>query len=139
MRSRRRRSSLRRRRRSSPRRYRGPVVVRVVGDGNCLFRSLAYPSMHHAMVRSALVEHVSQHWCDDYESFVDHANRDQYVSQMKQNGTWGDEIMLAAFAKVYGRTVIVYAADATTEISRYGNGRRVTRVVFSGGHYDALW
>lgn len=114
-------------------------MVRVAGDGNCLFRSLAYPSLHHATVRKVLVDHVSQHWRDDYESYVDDVDRDHYVSQMQRNGTWGDEIMLAAFAKVYGRTVIVYAADAKTEISRYGNGRRVTRVVFSGGHYDALW
>ena len=83
------------------------------------------------------MEHVSQHWCT-YEPYVENEDRDLYVSRMQRDGTWGDELMLAAFATVYDRTVIVYAADGTTEVSRYGRGRRVTRVVFSGGHYDAL-
>ena len=103
-----------------------------------MFRSLAYPHLHHVTVRKALVDHVSAHWRDRYEPYVDRMDRDHYVSRMRRDGTWGDELMLAAFATVYDRTVIVYAADAKTELSRYGNGSCVTRVVFSGSHYDAL-
>ena len=95
--------------------------------------------MHHATVRRTLVDHVSRNWCDRFESFVDTEDRDKYVTHMTRNGTWGDELMLAAFAEVYGRTVIVYHPDARTEISRYGSGARVTRVAVSGNHYDAIW
>ena len=141
MRSRRRSCRRSRRRRTSRRKYRGEsrVIVRVAGDGNCLFRALAYPSTQHAKLRQRLVDHVSRNWDGYYESFMEEDDRGDYITRMRRNGTWGDELMLSAFAEVYECTVIVYKPDAQTVISQYGDcGERVRRVSFSGAHYDAI-
>lgn len=94
--------------------------------------------MQHAALRQRLVDHVSRNWHGHYESFVEQHERGDYISHMRHNGTWGDELVIAAFADMYGCTVIVYAPDAKTEISRYGTGKRIRRVTFSGVHYDAI-
>lgn len=95
--------------------------------------------MHHVDVRRRLVDHVDTHWNSTYGAFVDE-ERTHYVERMRCNGTWGDEPMIAAFAAVYDRTVIVYEPNAATEIARYGSGgRKVVRVTFDGAHYDALY
>ena len=135
----RRRGSRRQSRRCHSPCFRGPRIVRVAGDGNCLFRALAHAvHLDHATVRSALTEHVAAHWSSRYEQFVPECDRASYLCRMRRHGTWGDELMLAAFAAVFCRTVVVHRSDSFAEVARYGDARAVTRVLFDGSHYDVL-
>ena len=64
-----------------------------------------------------------------------------YRREMRRNGTWGDELVLSAFADVYRRPVIVHDRSRLTVIRTYGDrfeDASPVRVAYSGCHYDAI-
>ena len=141
------------------------TLVRVPGDGSCLFRSLAQG--HHALehggalldkagllsagfslrraVCAALVARRSQ-----VEPFLE-CPFPAYIETMSLEGTWGGEPELAVSPFALGRAVCVYAATARgplggvaalRKVSSYGAdafpGVPPVCVLFSGAHYDLL-
>ena len=107
------------------------------GDGNCLFRALAYPCDDHAEVRARAVEHMARHWEKDYGNFVDERVRDRYLGAMTCDGTWGGELELRAHAEVTGESVVVLDPMLRV-IARYGPEPSTRAVVFNGQHYDVF-
>lgn len=77
-------------------------------DGNCMFHALAYPSETHAAVRSAVVDHMSEHWRDDFHPFLETKEAKGYLRAMSLNGTWGDQLALRAFSECFQMEVRVY-------------------------------
>lgn len=92
--------------------------------------------MCHIEVRRALVQHVKREW-HKYRMFLTDEDRDGYIPSMHRPGTWGDEIMLAAFATRYRRRVRVRHGDRTHDYGRASDPCR--EVLFSGNHYDAVY
>ena len=119
-------------------------VVRMRGDGNCLFRALSQcDGENHQAVREKVVRHLRTHWDSVYQSFVsDEEKRDDYLTTLSRPGVWGDELCLAAYSAVYRCPVRVYAATAPHALlAHYGATRRggaVRRVLYNGCHYDSL-
>lgn len=113
--------------------------VRVVGDGNCLFRALAHPTGHHAALRRELVGHMRREWAR-YAHFVAEEERDDYLADMARAGTWGDELVLLAFSECRGVRVRVHDAHPPHKvISEYGVQHPIThRLLYDGEHYDTL-
>lgn len=72
-------------------------------DGNCQFRAVSQElfstQSHHALVRANVVAHLHAH-ADDYRFFVE-GDWDQYIADMEQLRTWGDEITLQAVADTF--------------------------------------
>ena len=111
----------------------------MVGDGNCLFRALAWPEPErHAQVRAAVVAHLRAHWQSTYGGFCTEP-RDAYCARMACAGVWGGEPELRAFADLARAAVHVHGVDGRL-LARYGadDASRVHRVRFTGSHYDAL-
>ena len=120
----------------------------VRGDGNCMFRALAYPHEdHHNVVRACVVCHMRERWQEDYAPFVDAAERDTYLDAMARDGTWGDELVLRAFARLTNTPVRVHAAAPPHALlSSYGEDGDPLRVrtapprtlSYDGAHYNVL-
>lgn len=113
----------------------------MAGDGNCLFRSLAFPDLDHADVRERTVSHIEEEWENHFRHFMTDEEQTDYLRDMRRNGTWGDELVLSAFASVYRRPVIVHDWNGLAVLRTYGNRfESVTpvRVAYSGCHYDAI-
>ncbi|TNY20217.1 hypothetical protein DMC30DRAFT_266879 [Rhodotorula diobovata] len=90
-------------------------AANILGDGNCLFRALSdqlygSPSMHHA-IRQEICDYLASH-PDKYRLFVDEdsvkGGFEGHVREMRQNGTYGTNLELAAFVARYRRPVKVY-------------------------------
>jgi OTU domain-containing protein 3 len=95
----------------------------MVGDGNCLFRSLSdqlfgdYGHMYHSVVREAICNYMEgqkelfQQFLvldEGNDSSADAASYEHYVQQMRQDGEWGGNIELIAASKLFHRNILVY-------------------------------
>lgn len=113
----------------------------MVGDGNCLFRSLAHTlNISHEEVRRRTVAHIEDEWDAHFRHFMTEEEQASYRRDIRRNGVWGDELSISAFAMVYRRSVVVYDRTSLSVIQRYEGDDSLppVRVVFSGCHYDAL-
>lgn len=108
-----------------------------MGDGNCLFRSLAHPSHDHADVRRRILRHIRRNW-DKYSMFMEDSEQATYLENMARNGTWGDELIISAYSDAYGVDVHVHDTRHNT-VLRYGREYPTFKHVrYDGGHYDVL-
>ncbi|CCW71954.1 unnamed protein product [Phytomonas sp. Hart1] len=86
-------------------------------DGNCLFASLAHQlfgkaHLHH-IIRSCIVAYMRENE-SDYKVFFNGENEwQQYVSDMRKSGFWGDEICINAAARCFCVDIHVITSDAT--------------------------
>lgn len=84
-------------------------------DGNCLFSALAnqlfgQPRLHY-LVRSLATAYMSYH-AEDYSILFDgEAEWRAYLSAMKEQGTWGDELCLNAAARCFHVNIHVITSD----------------------------
>ncbi|AYU82939.1 Hook complex subunit [Leishmania donovani] len=84
-------------------------------DGNCLFRALAnqlfgQPRLHY-LVRSLATAYMSEH-SEDYAILFDGpAEWKKYLTAMKEQGTWGDELCLNAAARCFRVNIHVITSD----------------------------
>jgi OTU domain-containing protein 6 len=142
------------------------AVLRVSGDGACLFRSLAQGAhlaaaapgaparplsapeedAAAAALRAAVCDELERRR-DELAPFID-GDFDAYVARMRQPRAWGGEPELAAAAHVLRRPVSVFSqprgrGGALELVSRYSGDKYASpdaAVLFygGGGHYDAL-
>ncbi|KAJ2162017.1 2-oxoglutarate dehydrogenase E1 component [Coemansia sp. RSA 552] len=89
----------------------------IVGDGNCLFRSLADQvdgtSDTHLRHRDSVCDYLLRHR-GDFEPFMDeHSPFDRYVGNMRQPGVYGGNLELVAFARNYRVDIKVYQTGGT--------------------------
>lgn len=101
-------------------------VLRVSGDGNCLFRSLA--QSYTAMTSGSLLNEgaetemavtLRQQICDELlsqrdsvEPFLADCDFETYILMMRRDGCWGGEPELSVAPTVLRRSVEVYVVDA---------------------------
>jgi len=73
--------------------------VDMVGDGNCQFRALAQElygtQEHHALIRETIVDHMHKH-NSDFSFLFEDGEWENYMCNIAQPCTWGDELTLRA-------------------------------------------
>ena len=87
--------------------------VIITGDGNCLFRCFSYfmhqsDEQYHLLIREMIVNYVENNTCR-FISF--NLNFEEYLSNMRQNGTYGDNIEIQAFSELFGINVHVHVLN----------------------------
>ena len=87
-------------------------LVRIRGDGNCLFRALSlivYGSeMCHAKVRELLVNFVRTN-ADNFRVYVTTGTTlEDHLLHMQYSRTWATQVELYAAASLFGREIFVY-------------------------------
>jgi hypothetical protein len=97
-------------------------VLRVRGDGNCLFRSLAQSytaltcgTLLNQVAETDMARALRQQICDalviqrdSVEPFLVDCDFDTYVSMMRRDGCWGGEPELSVAPIVLQRSIEVY-------------------------------
>lgn len=122
---------------------RGLVLVKVAGDGNCLFRSVSHQiygdDSHHEMVRKRCLDYMEAERAY-FEPFTQ--DWDTYIAAKRKDGEWGDEPEVQALCELYDRPAQVWSYD--------GVGAKVLRSYhdkdappmrlsyYGGGHYDSI-
>ena len=88
----------------------------MAGDGSSLFRSVAHqvygdPSLH-SLVREKCADYMEANE-DQFSSFiiggVPHFK--EYISNVRQDGWWGDDPEVQALSEIYNRPVIIWSPD----------------------------
>ena len=87
--------------------------VIITGDGNCLFRCFSYfmhqsDEQYHLLIREMIVNYVENNTC---RFFSFNLNFEEYLSNMRQNGTYGDNIEIQAFSELFGINVHVHVLN----------------------------
>eukprot|EP01103_Thecamoeba_quadrilineata_P006287 TRINITY_DN16008_c0_g1_i1.p1 TRINITY_DN16008_c0_g1~~TRINITY_DN16008_c0_g1_i1.p1 ORF type:complete len:365 (-),score=98.36 TRINITY_DN16008_c0_g1_i1:3-1097(-) len=123
----------------------GLSIHDVPGDGNCLFRSfgdqLFQDQTKHSEVRQKIVQHMAQN-PDDFQPFVeDDEPYEEYLSDVKKDGTWGGHLEIQAACRVFNVNVIIHQLDTPAwEIINFENPR--TKVIHlsyhDGQHYASV-
>ena len=121
----------------------GREPVNIVGDGNCLFRSVSHQlyrtESRHAQIRALAIQHLIN--CPEH--FIE-SNTEQswshYLQNMSRLGSWADHIIIQAFANANNlRIHITESAQNFTETtvvtSIYAQGN--VRDIYIG-HLDEL-
>lgn len=134
-------------------------VVRMPGDGACLFHSIAYGLGHLGFnedgysCRRCVADFI--HSNPDFEitgtplrSWVDwdsRCNVNSYAQRLSGGGLWGGAIEMAASTQIYGVDVAVYEQDYLGGFRRISDfitekkPRGAILILYSGrSHYDAL-
>ncbi|KAL1542417.1 OVARIAN TUMOR DOMAIN-containing deubiquitinating enzyme 9-like [Salvia divinorum] len=92
------------------------VELKILGDGNCQFRSLSdqiyRTSDHHKFVREQVVNQLKLR-PDLYKNYVPMAYGD-YIKKMSKNGEWGDHLTLQAAADWFGIKLFVVTSYRDT-------------------------
>jgi hypothetical protein len=135
----------------------------MVGDGNCLFRSLSdqlfgdYGHMYHSVVREAVCDYMDgqkeyfQQFLvldddNNKNSSVDATSYEHYVQQMRQDGEWGGNMELIAASKLFQRNILVlqsngaFLIDAPPDTATTTTTREDLIVSYhDNGHYNSVW
>jgi hypothetical protein len=107
-------------------------IIHLNSDGNCLFRAISDQLYHdygakHYETRADIVDYLQAHQTH-FESFVvtDDDDTDEnegarsypdYISRMKQDGTWGGNLELVAAAMLYKYVVSLFACPCDCAMS----------------------
>ena len=127
------------------------IKVKIIGDGNCLFRCFSYFLYNnqnlHYKVRLNVVKYITNNW-NTYQNFIlgnqyykNIINGNDYELLMSQNGIYGNEIEIKAFAEMYNIQVSVHSNNAN-DIYSFGNNSSSQKLMllfdgnFDSGHYD---
>ena len=87
-------------------------LIRIRGDGNCLFRALSsvvYGSeMYHLKIRELLVNFVRSN-ADKFRVYVTRGTTlEDHLLHMQYSRTWATQVELYAAASLFGRELYVY-------------------------------
>ena len=130
----------------------GLSIVRMEGDGNCLFRSVSHQvygeDRFHALVRAKCVDYMEND-ASFFSQFVEGGRESfaRYLAAKRLNSCWGDDPEIQAMSEIYQRPIEIWAYDAALGAKRLrtfheitdGKGRAAIRLSFyGGGHYDSI-
>ncbi|CAJ2002075.1 OTU domain-containing protein [Cotesia congregata filamentous virus 1] len=118
-------------------------IVPITGDGNCLFRALAYlilgnQNRYNEIKREVLKEiKKNSHF---YMAFMTTEDNKTYFENFKQEGFWGGEIEIAASAAIYRNYTIYIHVDRIDDAKPkiYGSGPQKIKLLFKNAHYSAI-
>jgi len=124
------------------------VIERMIGDGNCLFRSISrqiYGDQDwHEVVRSRVVDYLASEQTH-FSTFIP-GDFSLHVQQMRKLGSFGSHTEIQAVAELFNRTIETYAPSSGGTFRRlnilqgnYKNSEPPIRLLYrNNNHYDAL-
>jgi len=123
----------------------GFVIVRMRGDGNCLFRAIAHqvygdPEMHDE-VRKRCIEYMEKER-DHYSQFVSE-DFNEYIARKKKDKCYGNNMEIQAITEIFNRPIEVYAYGQTDPINIFHNSYQTDnspmRLSYHhGNHYNSV-
>ena len=98
------------------------TIKRILGDGNCLFRSLSYiitgSENQHMAVRAAILQHMVHIAHFLLVHYIDYTSIQEYIQETKmdQACTWGTEIEMLTASHLLQACVVSYETGRATWI-----------------------
>ena len=121
----------------------GVRVIGMVGDGNCLFRSIAdqmegNPNRHRHY-RSTIISFISSRR-EDFEPFIeDDESFDDYVSRMSMDAEWGGHQELYAAAEALEANFIIHQFEGPRMLLQSTAPKRTLHISYHGEmHYNSV-
>lgn len=125
----------------------GLSLKQIPGDGNCMFRALGDQldgsDQDHMGHRGAVVQYMRQHR-SDFEPFVeDDISFDSHLSSLSENGTFGGNDSIVAFARLHDCTVVIHQLNKPLwqiHGGRNGSpGKHEVHISYhNGDHYNSV-
>ena len=119
----------------------------ILGDGNCLFRSLSHQlygtDKHYHRVRLEIMDYIQLH-ADKYRSFMENnVILEEYVVRMKEDKQWGGELEISVAAELYKKIqIILHYKQNVIPTRTFGQeevGKRILRISYhNGNHYNSV-
>lgn len=116
------------------------------GDGNCLFRALCdqyegSPS-NHSIYRAKVCDYMEEH-PQDFAPFIPDDSLEHHLKLMRQDGTYGGNLELVAFSKIFHVLICIYQDDGlilTIDASEGDTGKKRTIHIayHSFEHYSSV-
>lgn len=122
------------------------VELKILGDGNCQFRSLSdqiyRTPEHHKFVREQVINQLNSQ-PELYENYIP-MTYDEYLKKMSRSGEWGDNITLQAAADRYGVKIFVITSfKDTCYIEILPRTPKSNRIIFlsfwAEVHYNSIY
>lgn len=100
----------------------GLFPIPIDDDGNCLFRALSYQlartdAFHH-VVRHLVVDYMERHQTE-YALLIGGDDFESYVTGMRRNTIWGDELCVHAASHIFGAHIHVITSEENRWHLRY--------------------
>jgi hypothetical protein len=117
-------------------------LVKIVGDGNCLFRALSHQlhgnQLLHKDIRKKVVNSINQN-PSLYEMFIEEPIV-SYTDRMANNGVYGGNIELVAFCREYSVNICVHQAGNPPWIIAPIESENVLHIAFHAEmqHYSSI-
>eukprot|EP01039_Chlorochromonas_danica_P005045 gene5045-5539_t len=119
------------------------VIFPIVGDGNCLFRSVAHQVYGdenlHLLVRQKCMDYMeseatffSQFIVGGLEAFP------QYIRAKRADGCWGDDPEIGAMCELYNRPAEIWAYDPTQGARKLRTFHERTPSIICGRYQNNL-
>lgn len=130
------------------------LKVKIIGDGNCLFRCFSYflynNQNFHMKIRLNLSSYIKNNW-EQFKNFVigncyykNITNGNEYYEFMSKNGIYGNELEITAFVNMYNIKIMVHLQNSNHvfEFDNNLNSNNILILYLSGikdaGHYDII-
>lgn len=130
------------------------MIISIIGDGNCLFRSLSYfifnNQNEYKKLRYLIVKNVVQNW-ENYKHFIIGNNsfnstiksKKDYYTLMSKDKQYGSYTEIVSFCEIFpDYTIIIYIDKISNNFIKIGNGSKKKYLIFKGaldnGHFDVV-
>ena len=102
-------------------------IVEMEADGNCLFRSISHQlhndfGENHDAVRNEICNYLEENK-EDFKIFLllddeeeDVMEFEDYVSEMREDATWGGDVEIVCAARYYKRQITIFSATGAYNI-----------------------
>jgi len=123
----------------------GFIIIRMLGDGNCLFRAVAHQvygdAEMHDEVRKRCLEYMEKER-DHYSQFLAEPF-EEYVSRKKKDRCYGNNTEIQAIAEIFNRPVEVFSYGQTEPINIFHNSYTTDNPAIRlsyhhGNHYNSV-
>lgn len=126
-------------------------LLRVIGDGNCLFRCMSYvltgSQDHQMQVRSRVCSHMHS-IANLVLTHISHDSTHNYIADKKMNinGVWGTDVEVLTFANMCNVNVYTYSVQhgswnvypPTFSVSHFDVFLESVYLRHTGDHYDVV-
>jgi hypothetical protein len=133
----------------------GYEVVKVSGDGNCLFRAVSHQvygtDEYHDIVRAKCMDYMEVNSTFFSQFVIGGAEQFRHYLEAKRTlGCWGDDPEIQAMSELYKRSAQIWAYDSvngakalrtfheSSDASSSGYGKIMRLSYYGGGHYDSV-
>ncbi|ABF70622.1 hypothetical protein [Trichoplusia ni ascovirus 2c] len=129
------------------------TIIKVIGDGSCLFRTLSIlltnstNDKYHKVIRDRIILYIVKNW-SEFQTMTHDKNGDNYMSpmeyalEMKDVKCMGGIAEIVAASRIYPFKFVVIR-NGETYVSTTNDDCPLRKILFTGndltnGHFDAI-